>query len=435
MTDLLASASFTSTDLVLLIVVVLLLVLSALLALSETSLIRTSRAKALALREEGRHGSKQLVRLVEDPGSFLNAVLLLVLICQVVVATLVGILAVRWFGGWGVFAATVFEVIVIFVLAEALPKNWAVQNPERAALLAAPMIAAVVGFPPIRWLSNALVGLADLVTGPRRSTQVSESELLAMADVAVQEEVIEHEERDIIHSIIDFGDTVVREVMVPRPDMKVVEADLSISEALGVALEAGFSRLPVFEENIDDIIGIIFIKDMVLSERKGAGSDPVRGLVRPAQFVPETKRVAGLMREMQDHAYHLAIVVDEYGGTAGLVTLEDLIEELVGEIVDEYDVEEPPLLPLEGGGVSVSARLGVDELNDELHATLPTGSWDTVGGLVFGMLGKVPREGESIDVGNFRLVAERVEGNRIVRVRVEPIPAEAAATAQGEPVS
>jgi len=420
-----------AVDWVLLGIVVLLLVAAAGLAMAETSLVRMGRAKAKALEDEGRRGSHRLVRLVEHPEQFLNVVLLLVLVCQLLVATIVGILAERFFGAWGVAAAIVFEIVVIFVLAEALPKNWAVHNPERAALSAAPVISAIVAFPPLRFIAGGLIGLANRLVGPRgRQRAVSESELLAMADVAVEEEVIETEERALIHSIIEFGDTIVREVMVPRPDMRAVEADLTVSQALGVAMAAGYSRLPAFDGNVDDIVGIAYAKDLIRAERAGRGGDTVAAHVRPAHFVPETKRVANLMREMQERKYHQAIVVDEYGGTAGLVTLEDLIEELVGEIVDEYDVEESPIERLGEHEYSVSARLALDELSELIEADLPEGSWDTVGGLLINVLGHVPGEGEAAEVDGVRLVAERVTGNRIGRVRITS--SEPAAPAAGD---
>ena len=426
MAPVLATGEFRSTDWLLLAVVIVLLAASAGLALAETSLTRTSRVKALSLEDEGRRGARQLARLAEHPENFLNTVLLLVLVCQLVAATLVGIIADHWFGALGVLVAAVFEVVVIFVFAEALPKNWAVHNPERAALTLAPLVDAVVRFPPIRLLSNALIGLANLFLRPRRrGATVSESELLAMADVAMEDEVIEHEERALIHSIIEFGDTIVREVMRPRPDMVTVEADLPVSEALGAAMGAGFSRLPVYDGNVDDIVGIAYAKDLIRAEREGRGGEPVRGIVRPAHFVPETKQVSRLMREMQERKYHQAIVVDEYGGTAGLVTLEDLIEELVGEIVDEYDVEEPPYEELGDGEVSVSARFSVDELNERMETNLPEGDWDTVGGLLFNVLGRVPAQGESVDVDGLHLVAERVQGNRVGRIRVRRVASEA----------
>ncbi len=421
------AVAFGAEDAVLLVVVAVLLVGSAFLALAETSLVRMSRAKALGLAEEGRRGAKVLVQLTEDPPSFLNPVLLLVLISQLVVATLVGILAVRWFGAWGVAAATLFEIVVIFVFAEAVPKNWAVRHPERSALAAAPVVSAVVRFWPVRMLSTGLIGLADVFIGGRGvgGAAVTESELLAMADVAVEGEVIETEERALIHSIIEFGDTVVREVMVPRTDMVTVLADETVELALARALEAGFSRMPAVEHQIDDVAGVAYTKDLIRAVRAGQDGDLVRDHLRAAHFVPETKRVSDLMREMQAEKFHLAVVVDEYGGTAGLVALEDLIEELVGEIVDEFDVEEPPVEHLASGELRVSARLPVDEVNDLVDGHLPTGAWDTVGGLVFDLLGHVPEAGESVTSDGLRLVVDRVNGRRIERVRIVPLAAPA----------
>ncbi len=415
------ATTVTAADWVLLAVVLVLLAVSAVLALAETSLVRMSRAKALSLVDDGRRGARVLVRLTENPPGFLNPLLLMVLVCQLVVATLVGILAAHWFGPWGVVAATVFEIVIIFVFGEAVPKNWAVRNPERAALFSAPLVAAVVGFWPIRMISRALIGLADRIIGEKGGTfssHVTESELLALADVALDEDVIETEERALIHSIIEFGDTVVREVMVPRTDMVTVGADESVEHALERALEAGFSRMPALDQSDDDVVGIAFTKDLIRAVRADAGGAPVRGYLRPARFVPETKRVSGLMREMQAAKFHLAMVVDEYGGTAGLVTLEDLIEELVGEIVDEFDVEEALFERLGPEELAVSARLAIDEVNELIDADLPTGAWDTVGGLVFDLLGHVPEQGESVTVDGVRLVVDRVSGRRIERVRI-----------------
>ncbi len=403
--------------------VLVLLSASGLLAMAETSLVRMSKAKALSLHDDGRRGSNQLVKLMDHPERFLNPVLLLVLICQLISATLIGVLAAKLFGAFGVAAATVFEVVVIFVVFEAIPKNWAVHNPERAALLSAPVVASVIAFPPVRWVSQLLIGLANLMIGHEKDAHatsfVTESELLAMADVAMAEDVIETDERAFIHSIISFGDTVIREVMVPRPDMVTLEADSSVAEALREALEAGFSRLPVCEGSLDDVVGVAFLKDLIAAEHTGHGTDAVRDHVRPARFAPETKRLAATLREMQQEKFHQAIVVDEYGTTAGLVTLEDLIEELVGDIMDEFDVEEPDVVERADGAIVVAGRLNVDEVDELLDAELPQGSWDTIGGLVLDQLGKVPRQGEHVDVGGFRLTAEKVQGRRIDRVRIE----------------
>jgi putative hemolysin len=409
----------STTDWVYVVAIVVLIGFTGFLALSETALTRMSRVKALSLEEEGKRGASTLIRLTEHPERWLNPVLLVLLTCQLVTATLVGFLADR-FGPWGVAIATAFEVCVIFVVAEAAPKTWAVQHGERAALLAARPVAALVRFWPLRVLSRGLIGLANVIIpgkGLKEGPFVSEEELLAMADVAEQEDVIEREERALIHSIIEFGDTVVREVMVPRPDMVTVAAGTSVRDVLEIAMAAGYSRIPAYEQNIDDIVGIVYVKDLFRA-KDDAADRPVRELMRAPHFVPESKRVSELMREMQADKFHMAIVVDEYGGTAGLVTLEDLIEELVGEIVDEYDVEEPNIEPLPGGDVRVNGRMPIDEVNELTHADFPEGDWDTVAGLFFNLLGHVPTEGETVDFNGHRLRAEKVQGRRIGRVRI-----------------
>ena len=431
-----ATGGFRATDWVLLAVVVVLLAASGLLALAETSLVRTSRVKAKALLDERRRGARPLTRLVERPEQFLNPVLLLVLICQLVSATFVGVLASAWLGAWGVAVGTVFEVVVIFVLFEAVPKNWAVHNPERAALFSAPIVDALVRFPPVRAISTVLIGLANLFIGRHGAAsvpppRVTESELLAMADVAQAEDVIELQERTLIHSIIDFGDAVVREVMVPRLDMFILDGGTLVHDALSQVLAAGWSRVPVHQGDVDDIVGIAYAKDLMRAEHESRGEDLVRAHLRPAHFVPETKRLTALLREMQEAKFHMSIVVDEYGSTVGLVTLEDLIEELVGEIVDEYDVEEPVVETLADGSVVVTGRMAIDDVDDLLGTELPQEGWDTVGGLVLAISGRVPTEGESVDVDGVRLVAQRVQGRRVSRVRIErhasaAVPGEAA---------
>jgi len=406
------------------IAVFVLIGVAAILAMAETALTRTNRIKALTLSEEGRRGANALVSLIDHPERFLNPVLFLLLLCHLVAATLVGVVAERVFGALGVAAATAFEVVVIFVIGESLPKTFAVQHPDRAALLTAPLVSAVVRFPPVRLLARALIGLTNIIVpgkGLKEGPYVSEQELLALADVAVEEDVIEREERQLIHSIIEFGDTVVREVMIPRPDMVAIEARASVNDAMEVVMAAGFSRIPVYEQGIDDIAGLLYAKDLMRAVRDKRGDEMVRELCRTANFVPETKRVAELLPEMQKQKSHMAIVVDEHGGTAGLVTLEDLIEELVGEIVDEYDVEEPPIEPLPGGDVRVNARMPIDELNELLEAEFPEGDYDTVGGLVYFLLGHVPSEGETVDYDGRRLKAERVQGRRIGRVRISKL--------------
>jgi CBS domain containing-hemolysin-like protein len=414
--------AFTGVDGALLVAVFVLIAASAVLSLAETGLTRTSRARAKALEDAGQRGARSLRRLVEDPETFLAPILLLVLFCQLVAATLVGVVAAQVFGPIGVAIATAFEVVVIFVFSEAVPKQWAVRHSDRAALLAAPIVTTLVKFPLTHLVSKALIGLARLITPGGHDTvsgpDVTESELLAFADVAALDEAIESDERVLIHSIIDFGDTIVREVMVPRPDVVAVEESVTVGAVLERALEAGYSRIPVFNQSLDDVVGVAFTKDLIRAARSGKEQCPVSEVCRPANYVPETKRVAPLLREMQAGQFHLAVVIDEYGGTTGVVTLEDLIEELVGEISDEFDVDEPLIVPLGGGQFRVSSKMAVDEVNELLGAELPTGDWDSIGGLVLAISGHVPSEGESVEVNGHLLVAEKVQGRRIGSVRI-----------------
>jgi CBS domain containing-hemolysin-like protein len=424
---LLAISGFRAEDGILVVVIIVLLAGSGVLAMAETSLVRMSKVKAKALVDEKRRGARQLARLVETPANFLNPILLLVLICQLVSATLVGIVAEHLFGGWGVLLGIVFEVVVIFVFFEAVPKNWAVRHADRAALLSAPIVSTLTRLPPVRWLSVLLIGLANRIIGVADGDEemphsyITDSELKAMADVAHEENVIEKDERTFIHSVIDFGDTVAREVMTPRPDMVTVQADATVRDALETALAAGYSRIPVEEDGIDDIIGIAYAKDLVRDERAGKSGQPVRASMRrPPKFVPESKEVSELLREMQEEKSHMAIVVDEYGGTAGLVTLEDLLEELVGDIVDEFDVEEPTVQRFADGSVVVDAAYSVDDADELLGAELPQGPWDTVGGLILDLVGRIPKAGDAVEVDGFRLTTLDVQGRRIGRVKIEP---------------
>ncbi len=395
---------------------------AALLAMAETSLTHLSRGRARALEEDGAKGARHLTRMLERREQHLNPVLLLVLICHLGAATIIAVVADHRWGLTGVVVALAVEVVVIFIVAEAAPKSWALQDPGRSAIIAAPVVRALAAVPPLRWITGLLVAIARVLVPGRTRVQgpaVSEEELLAMAGVAAEEAVIDSDEQELIESIIEFGDTVVREVMVPRPDMITVQADFRIADVMEIVVLNGFSRVPTYDEGIDDVVGIAYAKDLMRADLDSRADEPVRSVLRPAHFVPESKKVSALLREMQAEQYHIAVVVDEYGATAGLVTLEDLIEELVGEIVDEFDVEDPMIEPLAGGNLRVNARLPLDELNELLEAELPEGDWDTVGGLVFDLLGHVPTEGESVEVDGFRLRAEKVQGRRIGRVRVE----------------
>jgi CBS domain containing-hemolysin-like protein len=420
----LLAVELTTTDIWMIVAIVALLLIAMGTAIAETAIVRISKAKASGLAEEGRPGASALKYLVEAPERWINGLLLVVLVCQIVQATLTGVVSGRLFGGLGVAIATFVNVVVVFVFAEAAPKTWALQHSEKAALLSARPVKMLVGFAPLRLVSRGLIGLTNVILpgkGLKEGPFVSEEELLAVAAEAAESKQIEHDEHRLIESIIEFGDTVVREVMVPRPDIVSVPHDFRVADVMEVVLLNGFSRVPVLGEGIDDVIGLVFAKDLMRAERDGREDEPVANLVRSARAVPETKPVSELLREMQAEQFHMAIVIDEYGGTAGIVTLEDLIEELVGEIVDEFDTEDARVEPVPSGGVRVSGSLTIDDANDLLEADLPEGDYDTVSGLVLSVLGRLAATGDAIEVPGARLTVERVQGRRIMRVRIEDL--------------
>ena len=420
------AASFSGTDVWMLVAIVVLLLILAFLAMAETALNRISKVKAQAIADSiGSRSARQLARLAHHPERFINALLVTITICQTAQAFLTSILADRLFGTVGLIVAFVLNVVVFFVLAEAVPKTYAVLHPERAALVSTGPTAALVGFPPLQLISRALIGLTNVLLpgkGLKQGPFVSEQELLGIVEAAAEDAVIEREERELIESIIEFGDTVAREVMVPRPDMVTIPHDATVSGALDIAIEHGFSRLPVMGEGEDDVVGLGHAKDLMRAEREGRGDEPAAAVAREARFIPENKPLNRLMREMQAEKFHLAIVVDEYGDIAGMVTLEDCLEELVGEIVDEFDREDMEVVRLPDGSYLVDGGMGISDLNDLLEIDLPDEDWDTVAGFVFSTLGHVPERGEAVSANGWRFAAEQLDGRRIRRVRISVEP-------------
>jgi CBS domain containing-hemolysin-like protein len=415
----------SGTDWILLVAVVLLFLASIWLAVAETAFVRMNRIRALSLADEGSRRARWLVTMLERPEQTLNVVLLLVLVTQLTSATLLGVLLEGTAGTLGVVLGIVLQLIIFFTVGEVVPKTYAIQHTERAALQVTPILWFFTNLAPLRVLARGLIGVANAILpgkGLEQGPFVTEIEIKAMADVAAEEDEIEVEERRLIHSIFEFGDTVVREVMTPRPDMVFVDVDDPIERAVELAIDKGFSRLPAWESSADDVAGLVYLKDLVARARSGEGGRPVREAVRPAVFVPEQKRVAELLREMQTQKFHMAMVVDEHGAISGVVTLEDLLEEIVGEIVDEYDPDAPGVEHLSDGSLRVPGRTPIDDVSEELGMELPDTEWDTVSGLVFNLLGHVPEEGETVRFQNLELRTERVQGRRIESVVITRLP-------------
>jgi putative hemolysin len=393
------------------------------LAMAESSLTRMSRVRALALAEDGRRNADLLVRLETDPPRYLNSVYLAVMFVQNGSAILVALLSERTWGDTWVTLASLVFTLLYFVLVEAMSKTFGIQNSDRVALFLTPVVVFLGRL--LQYPTRLLIGLANWLLpgkGLREGPFVSEGDIRSMAEVGHEEGSIEEDEKELIHSIFEFGDTIVREVMVPRPDVIAIEDTFSLRDVQELVLEHGYSRIPVFHEDLDDVEGVVFAKDVLKALHQGKTDVPLTEVARPARVVPESKKVADLLREMQREKFHQAIVTDEYGSVTGIVSLEDLLEELVGEIADEYDVEEPEMVQLDDGVYRVSGKTSIDDVNDLLDVELPDEDWDTVAGLVLDIFGKIPDAGEEAAFQGLRFRAEELQGRRVATVLITRLP-------------
>jgi CBS domain containing-hemolysin-like protein len=424
----------TTGDWVQVVVILFLIAFVALMAASETAITRMNRVRAYRLAEENRRGAASLVKIAENPAPYLNVVLLLTLLAQIGGTTIATSLAVRLLHGAGEIVATVVMTLLLFVFAEVTPKTFAIQQTDRVALRLAPLLQAfgrALGPP-----AKALLKVANVIMpgkGLPQGPYITEQELRALADVASDEQQIEKEENQLIHSIFEFGDTIAREVMVPRPDVVAIEATKTLRDVQELMLRHGYSRLPVYRDDLDNIVGVVHAKDVLRIVYQGKTDVPLTDVVRRAHFVPEQKKVAELLREMQQEKFHIALVTDEYGSVSGLITLEDLLEELVGEITDEYDRDQLHVERVNDHEFRVNGSVPISEINELLDVELPDEEWDTVAGLMLGLLGKIPVQGEEVRFQNLTFVAERVQRRRIAQVLIrreqaeEQVPAEASA--------
>jgi CBS domain containing-hemolysin-like protein len=398
---------------------------------AETALLRVSRAGAKELGRSAGEAAEPLQTVLGDAPRYLSVVLLVRVAAEISAAVLVTAVLVTWLGvTWKAFLITAVAMTVAsYVLAGVVPRSIGRRYPVKVASAAASVLRPVVRLlgPLPRLLAAA--GAAFTPGQERRDRDGqsgAEEDLRGLVDLLEQRQIIEPGERAMIHSVFELGDTIVREVMVPRTDMVFVERGKTLRQALSLALRSGFSRIPVIGENLDDVVGIAYLKDVMTrihEHPEGESVEAVESIMRPATFAPESKPVDDLLRDMQARHVHMAIVIDEYGGTAGLVTIEDILEEIVGEIADEYDRERPPVEWLGNGEARVSARLSVEELEELFGVSIDAEDVETVGGLLAHRLGKVPIAGSVATVSGLRLTAESLAGrrNRIGTVTVQRI--------------
>jgi CBS domain containing-hemolysin-like protein len=417
--------------------VVLLIALAGALAAAEASISKVTRVRAEQLLEDGRRGASALLVVTGNSGPYLSVSTFVRVVCESFAAVFVTITCAGAFERqWvALLVAAAIMVLSSFVLVGVSPRTIGRQHAETVALLSAPLLLWLARL--LGPLTRLLVAIGNAVTpgrGFRDGPFATESELRELLDLAGENAVIEASEQQMLHSVFELGDTIVREVMVPRTDMVTIEHDKKLRQGLSLFLRSGFSRIPVVDGGPDDVLGILYLKDVsrrIFLDAAAETSVPVREVMRPVHYVPESKPVDDLMREMQRDQTHVAVVIDEYGGTAGLVTIEDVLEEIVGEITDEYDREADAVERLDDGTIRVQATLHVDDLGELFDLELDDEDVDTVGGLLGKALGRVPIPGARAVVEGIELTAERPAGrrHRIATVIVRDVRSELEADA------
>jgi CBS domain containing-hemolysin-like protein len=410
---------------------ILLTFLAGLCVTGEVALVRAARIGAQELARGGRSGPAEAEAVLAEGPRYLNMLLLMRITAETAATVLLTVALVHWLGsGWRAFLiAAAVMIMAGYLVIGVVPRALGRRHTARVALAAAAVLRPLARlFGPLSWLATA-VGNAILPGSRVRDSQLaSEAELRGLVDLLERRQVIEPGERKMIHSVFELGDTLVREVMVPRTDIVFIERGKTLHQALSLALRSGFSRIPVIGENEDDVVGIAYLKDIVARSHEnpdGESVEKVESIMRPAAYVPDSKPIDQLLREMQARQTHVAIVIDEYGGTAGLATIEDILEEIVGEIADEYDQEQPTVEWLTLTTARVTSRLSVDDLATLFGVTFEAEDVETVGGLLAQAIGRVPIAGSAATVAGLRLTAENLAGrrNQIGTVLVERIDA------------
>jgi CBS domain containing-hemolysin-like protein len=410
----------TSADLWLVVLAAALVLLAGLFSGADAALSTFSRARAEELLAERRPGAKRLTVLLEDRTRYLNTALFLRLLCEIAAIVIVTqLVRTSWDSAefWMAALTSIGIMLVVsFVVIGVAPRTLGRQHPERVALVSATPLTLVTRV--LGPLPRLLILIGNAITpgrGFREGPFATETELRELVDFAEASAVIESGERKMIHSVFEFGDTIAREVMVPRTDVVYIERYKNLRQTMSLFLRSGFSRVPVIGENLDDVRGFAYLKDVVRRDFEAPDvefTQRVEEVMRPAHFVPESKPVDALLSEMQADRQHIAVVVDEYGGTAGLITIEDLLEEIVGEITDEYDAEEDQVEVLPSGATRVSSRYAIDDLDELFGFDVEEEDVDSVGGLMAKHLGRVPIPGSHVEAHGLRFEAEGVSGRR-----------------------
>ena len=424
----------TATDGWLIILSVALVAAAGLLVGIETALSRVSRVRAEEMAESSPRAGARLLRILESRPRYINVLLFLSTVCTVTATALLTVVSLDWLSGdlgWSTGASIITSigvmVVVSYVALGVAPRTLGRQHADAIALRTSGLTRAIGTV--LSPLASLLIGVGNALTpgqGYREGPFATQAELRELVDLAGDDQLIERREAQMIHSVFELGDTLAREVMVPRTEVIFIEREKTLRQLVSLGLRSGYSRIPVIGESVDDVIGIIYLKDVVkrvFDSRDAETTETVETHMRQAYFVPDSKQVDDLLRDMQAHRVHLAVVIDEYGGTAGILTIEDILEEIVGEIADEHDTEQPEVLQLAEGVYRVSSRLHLDDLADLIDIALDSDEEgvDSLLGLMAKRMERVPIPGASIEVDGWTLIAERGQGrrNRIATVIVK----------------
>ena len=400
------------------VIAAVLAVVAGFLASIDAALSTFSKARAEELASEGRGGAKRLAQILEDPAPAINSMLLLRVVAETAAAVLATLIVASHIDDlWRqILVAVAIMVVVSYVLIGVGPRTLGRQHSERIALVSAGPVSVVTSL--LGPLPMLLILIGNALTpgeGFREGPFASEVEVRELVDLAAATSVIEDGESRMIHSVFELGDTIAREVMVPRTDIVFIERTKTLRQAMSLGLRSGYSRIPIVNENLDDIVGMAYLKDVtkrIFDNREAESTEKVETVARQCLFVPDTQHADALLREMQAKRMHVAVVVDEFGGTAGMITIEDILEEIVGEITDEYDTEEIGVEKLADGSFRVSSRYEVDDLVDLFDIPIQDEDVDSVGGLIAKHLGKVPITGSVVEVEGLRFEAESQSGRR-----------------------
>jgi putative hemolysin len=411
------------------VLIAICILLSAFFTIAEAALLSVNRISLRHLIQQKNELAGKVLLLKDKPNQFINALLIGNNTVNILAASLSVNLFIRLIENQNqaVFLSTVAMTLLIVVFGETLPKNIGSSNSTKISLLFYyPVKFTITIFTPIVWLLNLVVfGFSKLFHLETKSNSIitNQMELETVIDISQEEGIIEKEERSLIKSIFEFSDTKVYEIMVQRVDMVSVDILDGITEVMKVVGDTGYSRIPIYEENVDNILGIVYTKDIFqsLTLNPDYHSINLKKIIRKADFVPESKKVDELFREMRDKKQHMVLAVDEYGGISGLVTLEDILEELVGEIQDEYDTEEPYFLQKEDGSFEIAGNYPIDDLNELLSMEIPTEEVDTISGFLLSELGHIPVVSEKVEFGDYLFTIDQIKGRRILKVVVKKL--------------